>query len=624
MAGQAEDQSQNANVLLYAFVGIYFCLLVVVAKIAHSKKVRAIESHGEIKAHFSGSYGAISLFLTTFSTIYSGYTVIGIPEEAFARGFVALRWIGATLVIVAGMLLFNPRLRRVAAVRGYTSPQDFLNDRYGTLRLRLLCAVCGVIPIISYITAQIVSFSAMLQGMTLGAVPKWACMVIFCVMILTLEVLGGMNSVVLTDVVQSILMIASFLTIPVVIAAEYGWLPAIGPSDCGFLRNVSPNVTDIFSVPDECMGAAHGCVAAGCIEAVNPEFYQFPARSTCCEIVFFLLNMLVAPLSPHIVQRTYIATSDADMRLVVGAMLLAPFIAQTPGIIIGLTKSAYDPMWPVVDQEATAFSGLSAQLKMVGWFQYFLVTMMTCSTLAAIMSTADSAVMGASSIASIDVVKGSLLPNLSTKNVVRLGEATSVIICIVASIMGMYCSDEQLGTMIVFQGGMNMQLLPAFGLGLYFPIKELAVTSGIIAGLISLVIVLIVGNPVEDYVPTVYISAAINFLIVALVQGICSARAEAKAAEAGAALSIDSVREAMSTSREPKLVLVALMLGIAVASAPWYGTPGEEEEIIYGLPRWGLFQLAAFVMMFFVGAVTCALWKPPMDSKVVKGLETAT
>ena len=31
--------------------------------------------------------------------------------------------------------------------------------------------------------------------------------------------------------------------------------------------------------------------------------------------------------------------------------------------------------------------------------------------------------------------------------------------------MGMYCNDEQLGTMIVFQGGMNMQLLPAFGLG---------------------------------------------------------------------------------------------------------------------------------------------------------------
>ena len=40
-----------------------------------------------------------------------------------------------------------------------------------------------------------------------------------------------------------------------------------------------------------------------------------------------------------------------------------------PGPDAGLgpcPRSAYDPMWPVVDQEATAFSGLSAQLKMVG------------------------------------------------------------------------------------------------------------------------------------------------------------------------------------------------------------------------------------------------------------------
>lgn len=32
-----------------------------------------------------------------------------------------------------------------------------------------------------YITAQIVSFAAMLEGMTLGAIPKWSCMLIFCV-----------------------------------------------------------------------------------------------------------------------------------------------------------------------------------------------------------------------------------------------------------------------------------------------------------------------------------------------------------------------------------------------------------------------------------------------------------
>lgn len=116
----------------------------------------------------------------------------------------AVRWVGATLVIVAAMLLLYPRLRRLAVERRYDSPMDFISDRFGTLRLRLLCAACGIIPMIIYITAQMISFAAMVEGMTLGLIPKWLCMLVFCILILTLEMLGGMNSVVLTDVIQCI------------------------------------------------------------------------------------------------------------------------------------------------------------------------------------------------------------------------------------------------------------------------------------------------------------------------------------------------------------------------------------------------------------------------------------
>ena len=131
--------------------------------------------------------------------------------------------------------------------------------------------------------------------MTLGLLPKWGCMLIFCVLILTLEVLGGMNSVVLTDVVQCIVMIASFLVVSAVLAAEYGALPAIGPADCPYLESVSANVSDAFSVPETCATSnAPGCVKAGCIGAVKPEFYDFPSRSTLCSIIFFLVNMLAA------------------------------------------------------------------------------------------------------------------------------------------------------------------------------------------------------------------------------------------------------------------------------------------------------------------------------------------
>ena len=78
------------------------------------------------------------------------------------------------------------------------------------------------------------------------------------------------------------------------------------------------------------------------------------------------VRRLAAPVQPHMLQRAYIARSDFDLRIVIGAMLLAPFIAQPPGIVIGLTKAANDPAWPAIDQEATAFSGLTAQLKLVG------------------------------------------------------------------------------------------------------------------------------------------------------------------------------------------------------------------------------------------------------------------
>lgn len=151
-----------------------------------------------------------------------------------------------------------------------------------------------------------------------------------------------------------------------------------------------------------------------------------------------------------------------------------------------------------------------------GPFQYFLVTLMTCSCLAAIMSTADSALMGASSIVSLDIFKGTLFPSMSKKNVVRFGELTSVVICSLAFFLGMFMSDDQMGVIIIFQNGMLMQLLPAFGFGLFWQICERPVCSGIVAGLVSLIILTITGNPLDGYVPAVNISVFVNFLTVAL------------------------------------------------------------------------------------------------------------
>eukprot|EP00933_Yihiella_yeosuensis_P062299 TRINITY_DN6524_c0_g3_i2.p1 TRINITY_DN6524_c0_g3~~TRINITY_DN6524_c0_g3_i2.p1 ORF type:complete len:647 (+),score=78.91 TRINITY_DN6524_c0_g3_i2:86-2026(+) len=622
---QSSD-SQSANILLYCMVGIYFVGLVGIAKAAHRFKLDAASSLGPVQAHFGGSFKAPLLILTTFSTVYSGFTVTGIPEEAYKKGFVSLRWIGATLVIVAGMLLFYPRLRRLCVERGYMSPNDFITDRYRSSRLSFLCAFCGVVPMLIYITAQMLAFAAMFEGMTLGAVPKSVSMLIFCIAILSMEAIGGMNSVVLTDSLQAVLMIASFLAVPFVLGSTFGFLPSMAAPDCPELFWVSTNATtSSYASPQECETPNSGsCIAAGCIAAVKPSFYEFPETSTMCSILFFLFNMIAAPLTPHMIQRAHIASDDHDLRLMMGAMLVAPFIAQTPGILIGLTKAAYVSSWPAVAQEATAFSSVAAQLLSVGWIEYALVTVMTCSTMAAVMSTADSALMGASNVVSVDIFKGIFCPNASPQSVIRVGEVHSVLLCSIAFGLGMTLSVDQFGSIIVFQNGILLQLLPAFGLGLYFEIAERPVTFGLVTGILSLLLLAFLGNPLDPYVPVINVSVFFNFAAVAIFQLLAPASqpsnthteepepstssAEPKLINSVTAADIQNL---MASSKEPPAMLILLMLLLAFLSVPWYGTPGRAEPIWAGLPRWGFIQISVFVVVFAIGVCAAYAWKPP-------------
>ena len=112
-----------------------------------------------------------------------------------------------------------------------------------------------------------------------------------------------------------------------------------------------------------------------------------------------------------------------------------------------------------------------------------------------------------------------------------------------------------------------MQMLPAFGVGLYFEIPERPVYLGMLAGLLSLLLLVCTSNPLESYVPTVNVSVGINFLVVAL--------ALIMPGSGVGKLTAKSIRELMASSREPHRVLVLLMLCFALISVPWYGTPGE-------------------------------------------------
>jgi len=331
-------------------------------------------------------------------------------------------------------------------------------------------------------------------------------------------------------------------------------------------------------------------------------------------------------------------------------MLVAPFLSQPPGIVTGLTKAAFELGWPASDRDVTAFTAVGNQLLDTGSFEYVLVTVMNCATMAAIMSTADSALMGASNVLSVDIFKGVLFPAASAQRTVHFGELCSLVMVAASIIMGLFFSVRQFGSMIIFQNGLLMQLAPAFGLGMYFDVAERPVASGIVTGLLALVILAGTGNPLDPYVPAVNVAMLVNFATVALLQllapgsesvaesstkknlkhaeiaghnGQINQADETVAAEGRAHLEgqdspqsthqLDSkgIREVMSTSKEPCKVMMCLMLVVLMTSIPWYQSPGSSAPpAAAGLPMWGLIQVCFFVVAMIVGLGIIWFWQP--------------
>merc|ERR1719512_10919 len=101
-------------------------------------------------------------------------------------------------------------------------------------------------------------------------------MILFAVIVLSMEKLGGMNSVVLSDAVQAILMIFGFFAIAAVVAIRFGTLGELAPADCPTLGYVNDTDRALLRelqqydvAPMQCsvpppVGASE-CVAFGCI-----------------------------------------------------------------------------------------------------------------------------------------------------------------------------------------------------------------------------------------------------------------------------------------------------------------------------------------------------------------------
>lgn len=650
-----DEKEQESNFLLYMFMLAYLVAMIAVGVAAYRRKRKALDEQADLKSHFGGDFSPVLLSLTTFSSVFSGYTVMGVPQDAATNGFYSLRWLPGILSIVAGMILFYPRIRRLSEVREYRSPMDFITDRFRSPVLTVLGSCCACFPQLIYLTVQVESFTSLLRGVTYELMPAWLCAFIFAFIILGMEKLGGMNSVVLSDAVQAVLMIAGFLLFFCVITYRYGTLNDIGPVDCSSLGFVSQasieslrSAGELSADPSLCPAEDAGspsCLPFGCIAAAKPQWVKHLSGSQRGGFFWFVLNLVVFPLNPHMLQRVYVASSDGAVKLVMFVMTVSPFLTMIPGIVAGIVKGTFQDSWPIDDQDASAFAAVGNQLRKNGLFDYILVSMLTCSALAAIMSTADSVILGVSNTLCIDIFKGLVQPSASDQSVVKFGEFVSLLMVALAVVVSLFfISSADFSDLLTIQNGIMMQVAPSFLLGLYSNVSAQATLSGMAAGIIS-VLVALRYNPLESLeVPAPDFGAMVNLTVLVFVEALqlipaaravlerclsrilawdCSARETSFGQDRfGDPMSSESIRQSMTGSAEPNSLLLALFFATVLSTVPWWGFILLDVELMWGWPVWGVFSLALTLAAALLSILTICTWRPSRST--CDGLEAYT
>jgi len=190
------------------------------------------ECNDDLASHYLANreFGVFVTVMTLFASLFSGYTVFGVPDEAYAKGWYALRWVVATLQIAFWHIVTGPRLRKCSVARNHQSPVDFITDRFGSQLLRYTVVALQLFPAWLYLTAQLVSLKNTFN-VALFNLPRDdpTGTVVIALLIVVLEWVGGLASVAWTDAVQGLLMTVGFVVLPIVVTAQWGGWEGLDP-----------------------------------------------------------------------------------------------------------------------------------------------------------------------------------------------------------------------------------------------------------------------------------------------------------------------------------------------------------------------------------------------------------
>jgi len=521
---------------VWVFVALYLVALFAIGG-HYGNKLRTGKRELSAKDHFLAGrdLGLITTALSMYASSWSGYTEVGAPGEAYTDGFGAFRWIPGNVLFAAFIGWLAPRIHFYAHTRDYEGTADFISDRFRNTTLTLTIVFLQIFPVCLYVMGQLSGIGTTMASMSGSRLSEFSAALIFVVIMLFYEMVGGMAAIAKTDVIQASILLFGFMLYFVFQATVFGGLPT---STEAFLNCARLYDDEVFEVAKEYSNSLlDGDVFIASVEA-SPEMYNWPSnlnlsdyyisnstsemedmkiinanasyiyllasKANGCKLtpghvvepanaqehltvnpnkltqwVNYNLASIPFIVYPHVMDRYYAARNVKTLKLALHLIHVSLWISAVPSIIIGMPVSVFvkgnTDMTNISDSNSVFATFLIYMIEQNDLL-YIFGCMIVSAAFAAYMSTADSGIMGFSSMISLDVLKHYVPPfNDSTdkekqqRYIVIAGKVLSCIGAFVSLMLVTVYEGFPLGDLYVWQGSFLFQSFPAFILGMFFP-----------------------------------------------------------------------------------------------------------------------------------------------------------
>jgi SSS family solute:Na+ symporter len=473
----------------WIFVGLYLCSLLLIGWIGYN--ARREDTLRDFYLAGRG-FGFVVLFLTLYATQYSGNTVFGVAGAAYREGFGWLIAVHYMLAIVVCYLILAPKLYVLSRRGGYVTPVDFVQERFGSAALSLLASIVMIVALNNYLLAQLMTMGRVLQGFAgpFGDIAYSYGVLGLALVMVVYGTMGGIRAVAWTDVLQGGVLMVGFAVLLALLVGEFGPL-----SEATNTIAASPNVQRI-APPDADMQRQW--------------------------LSYILIVGLGGALYPHAIQRIYASRSQRVLNRSLAVMVFLPFATALIAVVGGIYALAYIPglEGAETDQVLSRLLRVIQESSAVG---YGLVVLIFSAVLAALMSTADSAMLSISSMFAKDIYGVHIRPQAPEAGLTRIGKRCSWVVLCGLAVLAIVLKDQtSLITLLDRKFDVLVQLVPAFMLGIHWSgLKAGPTLAGLVAGLIvSLSLAFggfdfVVAGKVWGFHPGLY-GLAVNFVFAVL------------------------------------------------------------------------------------------------------------